>query len=141
MHYFIFCSRLTLFNFAQLCALEVALPFHLFPYLSAEDISHNINIMSKRPAQVPLNKGGQKQYRSNNEFEHDNNSLSTVPIFLKKLAKMIETCDISICSWSDDGEMFVVKNPDRFAEVVIPQYFDHNSKLTLLPSLIIFMPT
>ena len=37
--------------------------------------------------------------------------------------------------------MFVVKNPDRFAEVVIPQYFDHNSKLTLLPSLIIFMPT
>ena len=92
--------------------------------------------MSKRsPASAPLNKGGQKKHRTKaNDFENDN-SLSTVPIFLKKLAKMIETCDSSICSWSDDGEMFVVKNPDNFAEVVIPQYFDHNSELTLLLSI------
>lgn len=34
------------------------------------------------------------------------------------------------------SEMFVVKNPDSFADLVIPQYFDHNSELTLLPSLI-----
>lgn len=92
--------------------------------------------MSKRQSPAPLNKGGQKKFRVN-DFEHDN-SLSTVPIFLKKLAKMIQTCDASICSWSDDGEMFIVKNPDSFAEVVIPQYFDHNSELTLLPSLILF---
>mmetsp|Transcript_21374 Transcript_21374/g.34972 ORF Transcript_21374/g.34972 Transcript_21374/m.34972 type:complete len:445 (-) Transcript_21374:167-1501(-) len=81
--------------------------------------------MSKRPA-APLNKGGQKKYGANNDGFENDNSLSTVPIFLKKLAKMIETCDPSICSWSDDGEMFVVKNPDSFADLVIPQYFDHN---------------
>lgn len=27
---------------------------------------------------------------------------------------------------TDDGEMFVVKDPDLFASEVIPQYFDHN---------------
>lgn len=39
---------------------------------------------------------------------------------------MIETCDPSVCSWTDDGEMFVVKHPELFASEVIPQYFDHN---------------
>ena len=82
--------------------------------------------MSKRNSSASLSKGGQKKHRVN-DFEHDH-SLSTVPIFLKKLAQMIQTCDESICSWTEDGEMFVVKNPDRFAEVVIPQYFDHNSE-------------
>jgi hypothetical protein len=89
--------------------------------------------MSKRSSSPPTNKGGQKKPRLD-DSENDN-SLSTVPIFLKKLAKMIETCDPSICAWSEAGDMFVVKNPDRFAEVVIPQYFDHNSELTVLPLL------
>ena len=78
--------------------------------------------MSKRPA---------KKARVDDDVPENENSLSTVPIFLKKLAKMIETCDPEICSWAEDGEMFVVKNPDRFAEDVIPQYFDHNSELTV----------
>jgi HSF-type DNA-binding len=30
------------------------------------------------------------------------------------------------CYRTDDGEMFVVKDPERFASEVIPQYFDHN---------------
>lgn len=51
---------------------------------------------------------------------------TTVPIFLKKTYKMIDTCDPKISSWTDDGEMFVVKDPDVFAEKVIPQFFDHN---------------
>lgn len=85
--------------------------------------------MSKRPSPSPFNNGDKKKSRVN---EPDDNSLSTVPIFLKKLAKMIETCDTSICSWSEEGDMCVIKNPDRFAEVVIPQYFDHNSELTAL---------
>lgn len=83
--------------------------------------------MSKR--QSASTKGGQKKARLDN-LENEN-SLSTVPVFLKKLAKMIETCDSDICSWADDGDMFVVKNPDRFAEDIIPQYFDHNSELTV----------
>lgn len=39
---------------------------------------------------------------------------------------MIDTCDPSIASWTSEGDMFVVKDPDLFATNVIPQYFDHN---------------
>jgi hypothetical protein len=112
---------------SQLCPQEVAIPQPL--YIS---FSPKIRIiMSKRTSPPPTNKGGQKKPREN-DSEHDNSLLNTVPIFLKKLAKMIDTCDTSICAWSEDGEMFVVKNPDRFSEVVIPQYFDHNSELAAL---------
>lgn len=51
---------------------------------------------------------------------------NAIPIFLKKTYRMIETCDPEICSWTTDGEMFVVKNPELFASEIIPQYFDHN---------------
>jgi len=51
---------------------------------------------------------------------------NTIPIFLKKTYKMIDTCDPKIASWTPDGEMFVVKDPDVFASTIIPQYFDHN---------------
>mmetsp|Transcript_416 Transcript_416/g.788 ORF Transcript_416/g.788 Transcript_416/m.788 type:complete len:472 (+) Transcript_416:69-1484(+) len=55
-----------------------------------------------------------------------NNNSSAIPIFLKKTYRMIETCEGEICSWTDDGEMFVVKHPELFASDIIPQYFDHN---------------
>mmetsp|Transcript_9156 Transcript_9156/g.14077 ORF Transcript_9156/g.14077 Transcript_9156/m.14077 type:complete len:426 (+) Transcript_9156:185-1462(+) len=51
---------------------------------------------------------------------------NTIPIFLKKTYKMIDTCEPKIASWTPDGEMFVVKDPDLFAATIIPQYFDHN---------------
>jgi len=51
---------------------------------------------------------------------------TTIPIFLKKTYKMIDTCDQTIAAWTPDGEMFVVKDPDLFATTIIPQYFDHN---------------
>mmetsp|Transcript_13037 Transcript_13037/g.28561 ORF Transcript_13037/g.28561 Transcript_13037/m.28561 type:complete len:511 (+) Transcript_13037:144-1676(+) len=51
---------------------------------------------------------------------------TTIPIFLKKTYKMIDTCDPTIASWTEEGDMFVVKDPDVFATQVIPQYFDHN---------------
>mmetsp|Transcript_8701 Transcript_8701/g.13885 ORF Transcript_8701/g.13885 Transcript_8701/m.13885 type:complete len:465 (-) Transcript_8701:361-1755(-) len=51
---------------------------------------------------------------------------TTIPIFLKKTYKMIESCPPDIASWTPDGDMFVVKDPDRFAAEIIPQYFDHN---------------
>lgn len=54
------------------------------------------------------------------------NSSNPIPIFLKKTYRMIEACDPEICSWTDDGEMFVVKQPEQFASEIIPQYFDHN---------------
>jgi len=51
---------------------------------------------------------------------------SSIPIFLKKTYRLIESCDSAICSWTEDGEMFVVKDPELFATIIIPQYFDHN---------------
>ena len=39
---------------------------------------------------------------------------------------MIDTCDPAVAGWTEDGEMFVVKDPDLFATDIIPQYFDHN---------------
>lgn len=40
---------------------------------------------------------------------------------------MIDTCDPSIATWSDDGETFIVKDPDCFASQIIPQFFKHNN--------------
>lgn len=49
------------------------------------------------------------------------------PIFLRKTYLMVDSCDPLIASWSDDGETFIVKDPDAFASKVIPQYFKHNN--------------
>jgi len=43
-------------------------------------------------------------------FDDDANN-NAIPIFLRKTYKMIDACNPEICSWSDDGEMFVVKQP------------------------------
>jgi len=51
---------------------------------------------------------------------------TTIPIFLKKTYRMLESSPPEIAAWTSDGEMFVVKDPDRFASQIIPQYFDHN---------------
>jgi len=49
------------------------------------------------------------------------------PIFLRKTYHMIDSCDETIGSWATDGETFVIKDPDRFAKEVIPQFFKHNN--------------
>lgn len=64
------------------------------------------------------NKQSSKHNRSSpadcsEEDEPGSSNSSSIPIFLKKTYRMIETCDPSICSWTEDGEMFVVKNPVR----------------------------
>mmetsp|Transcript_5079 Transcript_5079/g.7731 ORF Transcript_5079/g.7731 Transcript_5079/m.7731 type:complete len:387 (-) Transcript_5079:317-1477(-) len=50
-----------------------------------------------------------------------------LPIFLRKTYEMVSTCDTSICSWSDHGESFFVKDPDTFAQYIIPQFFKHKN--------------
>lgn len=40
--------------------------------------------------------------------------------------EMINNCDPDIAAWTSNGEMFVVKDPDLFAKLVIPEYFDHS---------------
>lgn len=50
-----------------------------------------------------------------------------VPVFLKKTYHMVDTCDPNIAIWSESGDAFVVKDPDKFASDVIPQFFKHNN--------------
>jgi len=50
-----------------------------------------------------------------------------VQLFIRKAFAMINECDPSIASWTEDGDKFVVKNKDIFAATVIPQYYDHNN--------------
>lgn len=40
---------------------------------------------------------------------------------------MIDSCDSSVATWSDDGATFVVKDPEKFASEIIPQFFKHNN--------------
>jgi len=48
-----------------------------------------------------------------------------IPLFLQKTYRMITDCDLNLAGWTSDGERFVVKDPPRFAEEIIPNYFDH----------------
>lgn len=50
-----------------------------------------------------------------------------VPIFLRKTYHMIDTCDTKVAAWSEDGLSFVVKDPEKFAAEIIPQFFRHNN--------------
>jgi len=49
------------------------------------------------------------------------------PIFLRKTYVMIDTCDATVASWAEDGTTFVVKDTERFATDIIPQFFKHNN--------------
>eukprot|EP00550_Attheya_septentrionalis_P000442 CAMPEP_0198292720 /NCGR_PEP_ID=MMETSP1449-20131203/13673_1 /TAXON_ID=420275 /ORGANISM="Attheya septentrionalis, Strain CCMP2084" /LENGTH=525 /DNA_ID=CAMNT_0043991979 /DNA_START=202 /DNA_END=1779 /DNA_ORIENTATION=- len=53
--------------------------------------------------------------------------LSDVPLFLRKTYHMIDSCDPAIAGWSEDGITFLVKDSDKFASVIIPQFFKHNN--------------
>lgn len=59
---------------------------------------------------------------SNNKKKADND----VPIFLRKTYHMIDTCDSTVACWSEDGDTFVVKQPETFEKVIIPQFFKHS---------------
>jgi hypothetical protein len=38
-----------------------------------------------------------------------------------------DSCDSDIASWSEDGLMFLVKDPEVLASSIIPQFFKHNN--------------
>jgi hypothetical protein len=40
---------------------------------------------------------------------------------------MIDRCDSEVALWAEDGESFVVKNVEKFATAVLPQYFKHSN--------------
>jgi len=49
------------------------------------------------------------------------------PLFLRKTYEMLETCPQDIASWSDKGDSLFIKDPEAFAQSVIPQYFAHSN--------------
>ena len=50
-----------------------------------------------------------------------------LPMFLTKTYHMIEKCDQEVATWSENGDNFVVKNVEKFASSVLPQYFKHSN--------------
>ena len=40
---------------------------------------------------------------------------------------MINRCDPEIATWSRNGDNFIIKNVDKFASSVLPQYFKHSN--------------
>lgn len=45
------------------------------------------------------------------------------PIFLRKTYEMINSCEDRHAAWTAAGDTFVIKDPDTFADEVIPRFF------------------
>jgi hypothetical protein len=78
------------------------------PAMSPSDVDADGNPKKKRKSTA-----GTKQHQ--------------LPMFLTKTYHMIEKCDQEIATWSDSGDNFVVKNVEKFASSVLPQYFKHSN--------------
>jgi len=81
-------------------------------------VSSSMHIVKKESEKIELSKKKVVNPISKSNVE--------VPIFLRKTYHMINTCDPLVASWSDNGETFVVKQPDVFEKKIIPQFFKHN---------------
>jgi len=49
------------------------------------------------------------------------------PLFLRKTFKMIDSCPPNLGGWSAAGDTFLVRDPDAFSSLAIPQYFRHSN--------------
>ena len=54
--------------------------------------------------------------------------LTLLCLTLKETYHMVDSCDKSIAGWSeeDGGKTFVIKDPAKFEQKVIPTYFKHS---------------
>ncbi len=52
---------------------------------------------------------------------------SEAPIFLKKAYAMFESISDEIGGWSAQGDSFVIKDVNAFAEQMIPVYYKHKN--------------
>jgi len=48
-----------------------------------------------------------------------------VPSFLQKTYDMIDKCDPNIASWTNDGDMFQIRNRQEFETKILPGYFSN----------------
>mmetsp|Transcript_16631 Transcript_16631/g.18972 ORF Transcript_16631/g.18972 Transcript_16631/m.18972 type:complete len:553 (+) Transcript_16631:188-1846(+) len=85
-------------------------------------------IMSSQPINVKQG-SAKKTPSSPGKKSHKKKDGGDAPVFLRKTYAMIEECDKNgaIASWSDEGDTFIVKNPDFFAKEIIPKYFKHSN--------------
>jgi len=84
---------------------------HMDPMLQHMEHMHQPKQHKKRPSKM-----GKKGELATN-----------APIFLRKTYTMIDTCDQNVASWSDNGLTFVVKDTEKFACEIIPEFFKHNN--------------
>jgi len=49
------------------------------------------------------------------------------PLFLAKTYAMVDTSNDDIVSWSEKGDMFIIKDHEIFASTVIPKFFKHSN--------------
>lgn len=82
---------------------------------------------SSRPASPVDPKATTKKRTSKGGKKKSTTESVQAPIFLKKTFQMIDTCDPSIATWTEDGSMFMIKDTDIFASQIICQYFKHNN--------------
>jgi len=59
--------------------------------------------------------------------DEGNTKSKECPLFLRKAYHMIDTCDDTIASWSENGTTFTIKMAEVFASTILPQYFRHNN--------------
>lgn len=85
----------------------------------------NKNLMpapvTSAPAVPPMKKDRRRAKRKATSSAKDD-----APMFLRKAFHIVNTCDPSVASWSEDGLSFYVKDQDRFATEIIPKCFKHN---------------
>jgi len=65
--------------------------------------------------------------RKKTKYSKKKSRSQDAPIFLRKTYLMVDSCDTKVACWSDDGSIFIVKDPDIFAASIIPQYFKHSN--------------
>lgn len=87
------------------------------------DIAVTLSANPPKIEESPLKSGGnpEKPKKKACPKQHQ------LPMFLSKTYHMIDRCDPEIATWSTTGDNFVVKNVERFAASVLPQYFKHSN--------------
>ena len=49
------------------------------------------------------------------------------PVFLRKTYQLLGSCPSEVACWGEKGDSFMIKDPDLFAQTVIPQFFAHSN--------------
>eukprot|EP00565_Helicotheca_tamesis_P008674 CAMPEP_0185731676 /NCGR_PEP_ID=MMETSP1171-20130828/13719_1 /TAXON_ID=374046 /ORGANISM="Helicotheca tamensis, Strain CCMP826" /LENGTH=404 /DNA_ID=CAMNT_0028400991 /DNA_START=189 /DNA_END=1403 /DNA_ORIENTATION=+ len=88
---------------------------------SAPAVVSSDKVVSASPTSTPSSGAVEKSRKKCCPSKHQ------LPMFLSKTYHMIDRCDSMIASWSENGDNFVVKNVERFAKDVLPQYFKHSN--------------